>query len=599
MSAGYNRRGGGAGVSSNDLDDRLDSWKAIAGYLRRTERTARRWERHEGLPVHRLTHHDRSSVYAFRSELDAWRSTRRIDGATADVAEPTPGNSRRARLTLVGVLVTVVAGLGGYALWRASSPPIADLPTLGVLPFTIDSTDAEMEHLGAAVAESLVNYIAGAPDLRVRPFASSVRNYRQEEEPATIGKHMGVDMIVAGRVEVRGDRLTIKVALVDVAPNMQVWGTSFATTYGELGPLQERIARTLREQTSRHRHGANHPLPAFDTAEHLSRNPEAVRHYLRGLGFWPSASRPKIQYAIDQFRSAVELDPDFAAAHSALSVAYIGLSDFGELPAAQTMSLAKAHALRAIALEPRSSGGHRALAAVSHWHDFDHELAEQQFRAAIAATPGDAYAWSWQAEFLIDMRRFDEALEASRVAAERDPGRLGIDVVHGNVLLFSGRPEEAALIYRRALEIDPNHGTSRYFLAQTYLASNRYSEAVTELERANQDLGGTPFSMASLAYGLARAGRRAEAEAMLRDFERRRKASYYPAFALAMAHVGLGNNEQALDWLERAADERQMGFYLPSVEPAWNPLRGQARFRRLLHRLGLSDSQGNGAAGSV
>jgi tetratricopeptide (TPR) repeat protein len=528
-------------------------------------------------------------VYAFKSELDAWRAARSAE-PSIDQADRTRSSSRYLRYSLIASVVAVVAALGGFLWWRASSPPAAGVPTLAVLPFTVESADAETEHLGGAVAQSLVNQIAGAPDLRVRPFESSMRNYRKGEEPATNGKRMGVDMVVAGQLAAHGDGLTIDVVLVDVAHNTQVWGTSFATTYGELGPLQEQIARTLREETSRRRYGADHSLPPFDMTERLSRNPEAVRHYLRGLGFSPSASRRKIQYAIDQFRGAVELDPDFAAAHAALSVAYIHLSDLGELPAAQTMSLAKTHALKAIALEPRSSGGHRTLAAVSHWHDFDHELAEQQFRTAIAAAPSDAYAWSWQAEFLINMRRFDEALEASRVAAERDPARLGIDVVRGNVLLFSGRPEEAALIYRRALEIDPNHGTSRYFLAQTYLATKRYAEAVTELERANQDLGDTPFSRASLAYSLARAGRRAEAEELLRDFERRRDASYYPAFTIAMAHVGLGNDERALEWLERAADEGSMGFYMPSVEPAWDPLRGQPRFQRLLHRLGLADT---------
>jgi tetratricopeptide (TPR) repeat protein len=584
-------------MSSNDSHDRLDSWKAIASYLRRTERTARRWERHEGLPVHRLSHHDRSSVYAFKSELDAWRSTRRADPATTDVAQAALGNNRRARLTLVAMLATVVAGLGGYALWRASSPPVAAFPTLGVLPFRIDSTDAETEHLGLAVAESLVNHIAGAPDLRVRPFESSMRNYRREEEPATIGQRMGVDLIVAGQVTARDDGLAIKVALVDVAPNMQIWGTSFATTYGELGSLQKRIAHTLREEALRHDQGTAYPLPAFAMSERLSVNPEAVRHYLRGLGLWRNPGRSKLQYSIDQFRSAVGLDPDFAAAHSVLSVAYELFSNYGDLPAAEIMPLAKAHALKAIALDPHSAGGRRTLAAVSHWYDFDHEAADQQFRAAIAAAPSDAGVWNAQAEFLIDMRRFDEALAANRAASERDPGWLVADVVRGNVFLYGGRPEEAVPIYRQVLEIDPNYGISRYYLAQAYLATNRYSEAIIELELAIQDVGGAPFSMASLAYGLARVGRRAEAEEMLRDFERRRKTTYYPAYAIAMAHAGLGNNEQALEWLERAADERLMGLYLPNVDPAWDPIRREARFRRLLHRLGVTDNQGGGPTG--
>jgi serine/threonine-protein kinase len=574
-------------LSSTEPHDRLDSWKAIAGYLRRTERTARRWEQHEGLPVHRLSHHDRSSVYAFKSELDAWRAARSVERAATDDDDDAPGHRRRARLALAALLLAVVAGVGGYLLWRESHPPTAGLVALGVLPFTVDSPAGETAHLGPAVAESLVNHLAGAPDLRVRPFDSSLRHYRPEDEPVAIGKRMGVDAIVAGRVQAAGDDLTIKVALVDVASNAQIWGTSFATTYGDLGPLQQRIARTVWEQTLLHRHGAGYPAPEFRAAEILSTNPEAVRHYLRGLGFWRNPSSSQIRYSIERFSDAVRLDPDFAAAHASLSVAYVALTYFGEAPAAETMPLAKAHSLKALSLEAGLAGGHMALAGASHWYDFDHDAAERHFRAAMEAVPGDAGVRNWYAEFLIEMRRFDEALAANRAAAERDPGWLEADVVHGNVYLFSGRPDQAIAIYREALEADSNHGLSRYFLGQAYLATHRHAEAVTELERANQAMGEAPFSMAALAHGLARAGRRAEAEKMLNDFERRRADSHYPAFAIAMAHAGLGNYEQALEWLERAADERLMGYYLPSVEPAWDPLRRQARFQRLMLRLRL------------
>ncbi len=574
-------------MPSSGSHDRLDSWKAIASYLQRTEKTARRWEQHEGLPVHRLAHQDRSSVYAFKSELDAWRAAHSVERASSDDTNAATGSRRNARRALIAALVTVVATLGGYALWQASYPPAAAFVTLGVLPFTMDSPDEDSAHLGPAVAETLVDHLAGAPDLRVRPFASSLRHYRREDEPEAIGRRMGVDSIVAGRVRANGDELDIKISLIDVAANAQIWGASFDTTYGGLGRLQEHIAQAVREKTLRHRHGTDYSLAASEPVEPLSTNAEAVRHYLRGLGFWRNPGSSQIQSSIDQFRSAVELDPNFAAAHSVLSVAYVAFSVFGEAPAAETIGFAKAHALKSISLDPRSVGGRMALAGVSHWYDFDHDAADQQYRAAIAAAPSEAGVRNWYAEFLIDMRRFDEALAANRAAAEIDPGWLETDVVRGNVFLYRGRPEEAIPVYLEALKVEPNYGLSHYFLAQAYLALDRHAEALTELERANQAMGSPPFSMAALAYGLGRAGRRAEAEEMIRDFERRRAEGYYPAFAFAMAHAGLGNDEQALEWLERAADERLMGYYLPSVEQAWDPLREQARFRSLLRRLAL------------
>ncbi len=585
-------------MSSNDPQDRLESWKAIASHLRRTERTARRWEQHEGLPVHRLSHHDRSSVYAFKSELDAWRAARSADALNGEADEPR-GRSRGLRLAFAGLLVAGVAIVAAY-LWRpAPDKPAAGVATLAVLPFTVDSSDAETEHLGGAVAQSLVNQLARAPELRVRPFASSMRNHREDEEPAATGERMGVDMVVAGHVEARGDDMTIRLAMVDVAANSQVWGSSFATTYGELGRLQEQMARTLWEEAARHRHGADHPLPLFDTTVRLSKNPEAVRHYLRAVGPLGSPSRSPIEHSVDELHKAVELDPDFAAAHSTLSAIYIAYALYGDLPAAETYPLAKVHALKALALDPRSAFARRSLAAATHWYDFDHAAAEQQFHAAIAAAPNEAGTRNWYAEYLIDMRRFDEALASARAAEERDPGWLVPQVSRGNVLLYSGRPEEAIPVYREALEIDPGYGIARHQLAHAYVVMNRFAEAVTEFERANRDIGATPFSMASLAYGLARAGRRAEAEAMIREFENRRKAGFYPAFTLAKAHVGLGNVERALDWLELAVDEKLFGYYLPSVDQVWDPLRGHPRFRRVLERFGVPDSHGGGSVAAI
>ncbi len=588
MSGGIIRDGGRAGMASNEPNERLDSWKAIAAYLRRTERTARRWERQEGLPVHRLSHHDRSSVYAFKSELDAWRAARSTDLPNGEA--DTPRSSRHLRLAAAALLVAVAAGIGGYLWWRASDPPRTGVPTLAVLPFTIDSADAETEHLGSAIARSLVDQIARVPDLRVRPFASSIRSYRAEEEPAAIGQRMGVDMIVTGQIEARGDNLTIKVAMVDVAANSQVWGSSFATTYGELGRLEERMAQALWSEASGNRYGPDDPDPPFPATGRLSGNPEALRHYLRAVGPLGSPNRLPMQHSIDELHKAVELDPDFAAAHSVLSAIYIAYALYGDLPASETYTLAKTHAKRAISLDPNSVYARRALAAASHWYDFDHAAAEQQFHAAIAAAPNEAGTRNWYAEYLIDMRRFDEALVAARAAEERDPGWLVPQVNRGNVLLYSGRPEEAIPVYRQALEIDASYGIARHQLAHAYVVMGRYAEAVPEFERANQDVGSTPFSMASLAYGLARAGRRAEAEEMIRDFERRRKEGFYPAFTIAKAHVGLGNVEQALDWLELSVDEKLFGYYFPSVDQVWDPLRGHPRFKRLLQRFGVPDS---------
>lgn len=439
-------------MASNESSDRLDSWKAIAAYLRRTERTARRWEQTERLPVHRLQHQERSSVYAFKSELDTWLAARGARATT--VNHERQSNKRRSALFAVAATGLLVA-VGAVAYWST-------------------------RERSAEVAE------------------------------------------------------------------------------------------------------ANQPL---------SRDPDATRHLLRGIGFSRNPGRSQIESAIAEFRAAIERDPDFGLAHGALAIAYVASTFFGEDHPKKTMALARESARKALALDAQYAS-HMALAGASHWHDFDHAAAERHFNAAIAAAPREAAARSWYSEYLIEMLRFEDALAANRAASELEPGWLEVDLVRGNILLFQQRPEEAIPIYVDALKREPSYGLAHYFLGHAYLATGRDSEAITQFELANQAMGEVPFSMAALGFARARVGHRghrAAAEQMLRDFQRTRDAGYYPAFAFAMVHAGLGNREQALEWLERAADERLVGYYLPSVEPMWNDLRGDARFRRLLSRLQLPE----------
>ena len=166
---------------------------------------------------------------------------------------------------------------------------------------------------------------------------------------------------------------------------------------------------------------------------------------------------------------------------------------------------------------------------------------------------------------------------------------LEVDSVRGNWYLFSDKPNLAIAQYQKALATEPNHGISRLFLGRAYLATGRQDEAIAEFERADQAMGHVPFSAGELGHALARVGKRAEAERLPAEMMTRRQRGYDPAFAVAWIHIGLGNREEALDWTERAVDERLAGFYLPSVDPIYDSLRREPRFQSLLARMNLPD----------
>ena len=423
----------------------MESWKEVAVYLNRSVRTVRRWEEKESLPVHRLHHDKRGSVYAYRWELDAWRESRK---QLLEV-ETSPAEAVRAP----------------RRWWWA---------------------------------------VAG--------------------------------LVLASTV---------------------------AAGYWVLRPI------------------------SAASAGHTP-NPEAYRAYMRGH-FGENAGRAQVQAGIKNYQEAIRLDPTFARAWAALATAHIALTWFGDVPARETMAQAKLEAQKAMTLDDRSSGAWRVLAFTSHYADFDHPTAEKQFHKAMEVGPMDGVAASWFSEFLLDMRRYDEGLIYSKRAQDIAPRWLEPMVAAGNIYAFSGNVDLAIAEYQRALEIEPGYGLANHFLGRAYLLKGEPAKAVEQLRRSNEIVGLVPFSMADLGYALAVNGQRAEAERMLGEMKRKRTEGYYPAFAIAEIELGLGHMDSALDWMECAAEERHMGYYFPSADPIYNPLRNRPRFQALLQRLHVSE----------
>ena len=425
--------------------NRLESWKEIAAYLNRSERTVRRWEELEGLPVHRLRHEKRGSIYAYASELDAWRDSRQqlVSGERADADAPSASYGR--------------------PVWH---------------------------WVGASVAIALAVVVTGVLGL--------------------------------GR--------------------------------------------------------------ASSSRPPSSPNPEALRAFKQGE-FAGNAGRVQIASGVRSYQEAIRLDPLFASAWNALAYAHIAQTFFSDLPARETLAQARREAERAAQLDPSLVMPGVAVAAIAHFLDWDHAAAVERFRDATAREPDLAVAHSWFAELLLDLRRFDEAAVSARRAQEAAPRWLEPMVVTGNIHLFNGHPDLAIAEYQRALAIEPGFGLANHFLGRAYLAKGDHERAIRQLRKSNELLGEVPFSIGDLGYALAIAGARSEAERMLAEIDAKRIHGFYPALPSAAIQMGLGRHDAALAWIERAADERQVGYYMPSVDPIYDRVRADPRFQALLRRM--------------
>jgi serine/threonine-protein kinase len=302
--------------------------------------------------------------------------------------------------------------------------------------------------------------------------------------------------------------------------------------------------------------------------------------------FGDNAGRVQIETGIRYYRQAIELDPKFARAWAGLATAHMALTWFGERPITETMEEARRVAEEARRIDPSIGRPWSVLGWVSHYVDWDHRAAEQHFRHGIELT-ADAVALSWYGDFLTNMRRFDEAREFYNRAQAVNPRWLEPPIFAANIHAFTGQPALAIVEQRRLLETEPNYGLGNYSLGLSYLASGDGPKAVESLRKSNEIMGSVPFSLGRLGFSLASTGHRGEAERLLQELGARRDRGYYPAFPIAEIELGLGNAEAALDWLERAVEERHTGWYLPAADPVWNTIRATPRFRALMMLMNL------------
>ena len=313
---------------------------------------------------------------------------------------------------------------------------------------------------------------------------------------------------------------------------------------------------------------------------------EAYRAYLRGRRYGPSYNHSVVNAAVRAYEEAIRLNPQFSQAWAELSMAQVGqtwLDD--DMSAWQSIGRARKTAARLHELDPYAATYWRTEAWGLEWLDFDYAAAEKYHLKAIELAPANPTIVRTYAEFLIDQRRFDEATSWAKRAVDMAPVSPTEVVAYGNALYFQGKSDEAMKLVQDAVQAEPNDGLTRELMARLYLDRGDYARALEQFRKADELIGGVPFTLGDLGRAMAIAGHRAEAESILNEMIRKREAGYYPAFGLAMVHVGLGHRKDALEWLDRAIDERNTGYYSFYCDPIYDSLRSEPRYQQLIRKM--------------
>ena len=451
-------------------------------------------------------------------------------------------------------------------------------PSIAVLPFANMSADPENEYFCDGLAEELLNALAKIDELRVAARTSAFSFKGKNANVSEIASALNVGTVLEGSVRKSGNRLRITTQLINAADGYHLWSERYDREMKDIFDVQDEITVAVVEALKVKLLGEQKSA----VLKRHTRNPEAYEFYLRGLSYFNKFTREGFQKAIENFERAITIDPNYASAYAGLADAYTLMS----FAPGEWMSKAGEAARKALELDDALGEAHNSLAIIKMYCEWDYAGAEDEFRRALALNPGSALIHNWYGWYLGLMGRFDESFKELQRAQELDPLSDTINSGIGTVLHWSRQPERAIEQFRKVLDHNPNYLMALSFLAEAYVQKGDFVSAVTTVDKLQQ-AANDPLTLPTVGYVYAKSGNSDKALEILEVLEKRSKQEYIPALAFAQIYAGLGDQEQAFTWLQKAGDEPWVWMALLKVDTKFDALRSDSRFQDILRRVGL------------
>jgi TolB-like protein/DNA-binding winged helix-turn-helix (wHTH) protein/Tfp pilus assembly protein PilF len=480
-----------------------------------------------------------------------------------------------------GLVLVLAASLSWILYSKSQASP--KIQSLAVLPLESLSGDPSQDYFADGMTDALITDLAQISALRVIS-RTSVMTYKHVHRPLPeVARELNVEAVVEGTVSRSGERVRITAQLIQVPDERHLWAQSFDGDLKDTVALQDNVARTIAEQIQVTLNPQEQA--ALDKAKTV--NPVAYEAYLKGRYFWNKRTREGLVKATDYFQQAVDIDPENATAYSGLADAYAlsGDWEYGILSPQDAFPRAKAAATKALALDDNLSEAHTSLAFILDLYDWDWASAEKEYKRALALNPGYATAHQWYAWHLVVMGQNDEAIAELKKAQSLDPLSPIISADLADLFCVAHFYDECVEQSQRTIEMHPHFAVAHYELGQALEQKHKHDEAIAEFRRAIELSGGNTTFESNLANTYAVSGRKEEAMKIAQDLENRQRENSPTDASIALIYVGLGDNERAMIWLNKAYQAR----FNPSIlmRPAFDPLRSDSRFQDLLHRIGL------------
>jgi len=464
---------------------------------------------------------------------------------------------------------------------------------IAVLPFRNVSQDPAQDYFADGMTEAVISDLARIKALRVISRTSAMQYKGTTLSLPEIARELNVEAILEGSALLVGGRVRLTVQLITARTDETLWADRYDRQLEDVLDLQselaEQVAREIAVQLT--------PSEVTHLARRHAVNPEAQLEYLKSRHSSMTGSREGVDLGLRHARRAVEIDPDFAGAWSAMADCHIIRAVRGMAPPAEAAAEATAAARRALELDPELADAHASLGVVQV-HTGDLRAGIRSLRRAIELNPGCAIAYNVLARALASFERHDEAITAVQESVRLDPLSALIHTGLGDAYYFARHYEKAVLSYRMSIDMDPRFDGAHTDLARSLEALGRFDEAREEYEIGRRLSGGVAGPSFGLAHLEAAAGNLAEARRILDELTSARGTRVVSAWGIGAVHASLGDVDEAYRWLEIAVQEQASGLLLLRVHPRLDPIRSDPRYWPLVRRVGLDDADGPGSRAS-
>jgi len=488
----------------------------------------------------------------------------------------------------IPALVVVALVIIGVIIWqllprKEAVSPSQISPSIAVLPFEDKSAQKNQEVLCDGMTNEIIVKLTRLPGWKVinRNTVGQYKNTTKDIKK--IGEELDVETVLLGTIQKEGDDIRVTGQLVNVEDRSNIWSNTYnqklETIFEIQSDIAENIVKALRVSLT--------PEEGQKLKKKHTENLEAYQFYSQGRWLWNKREKETLFEAIELFEKAIQIDPNYARAYVGLADVHLVLPYYVSISPKEAYSKAKEFIFKALNIDNTLAEVYASLAGIKDQIDFDWEGAEADYKKAIELNPSYATGHHWYSMHLSARGRHDEAIAEIKLALEFDPLSLIINNTVGEAFYRARQYDQAIRHHLKTLELYPKSSISIEGYADVLLQVGRLDEAVTEYQKAVELSEGFSGYLASLGYAYAVMGKRSETESIINSLKDRANKEYVSLFRLGAIYMALGEKDLALEYLEKAYEERDLDIIYLKIHPKWDDIRSDPRYKVLLKKLNL------------